>query len=216
MIPDPTLPVPRDQPEDWITVEEWQRRHEANVALANSVDAKVVIYGASVIEAWQQDPSLETISDKQVLALGVGGDNTQHLLWRLQNGECGRLKPEVVLVNIGNNNMGHYDASAEDTLRGVLAVDRELAGRFPGVRRVQLAMMPNQQKPEENLRRRALQYNAMLREKAVESAYEVLDIGPALLDERGWVPIEWAADFLHPTPEGYRRLAQALRRELRN
>lgn len=40
------------------------------------------------------------------LNFGISGDRTQHLLWRLQNGGLGQLRPKVIVLMIGTNNLG--------------------------------------------------------------------------------------------------------------
>ena len=66
-------------------------------------------------------------------AFGISGDRTQHLLWRVGNGELQfRHTPEVVVICIGTNNVGRDGDSAEDTFLGILAVVNEVLHRLPG------------------------------------------------------------------------------------
>ena len=68
----------------------------------------------------------------QQLNLGVSGDRTEHLLWRLQEAPLGRLEPKVVVILIGTNNLGHGSSDAEGTLADPLAT-------LEGVRRFGLS-----------------------------------------------------------------------------
>ena len=36
--------------------------------------------------------------------LGIGGDRTQHVLWRLDNGNIDGIKPKLAVLMIGTNN----------------------------------------------------------------------------------------------------------------
>jgi len=69
--------------------------------------------------------------------LGWGADKTQHMLWRLQNGELDGVNPKVVVLMAGTNNVGRatplgdVDARAADVARGVSAVVREIRKRAP-------------------------------------------------------------------------------------
>jgi len=68
---------------------------------------------------------------------GWGADKTQHMLWRLQNGELDGVNPKVVVLMAGTNNVGRatplgdVDARAADVARGVSAVVREIRKRAP-------------------------------------------------------------------------------------
>lgn len=37
---------------------------------------------------------------------GIAGDQTQHVLWRILNGEVTGLNPRLVVLKIGTNNLG--------------------------------------------------------------------------------------------------------------
>jgi len=68
---------------------------------------------------------------------GWGGDKTQHMLWRLQNGELDDVHPKVVVLMAGTNNVGRstplgdVEERAADVVRGVSAVVREIRKRAP-------------------------------------------------------------------------------------
>ena len=68
---------------------------------------------------------------------GWGADKTQHMLWRLQNGELDGVNPKVVVLMAGTNNVGRatplgdVEERAADVARGVAAVVREIRKRAP-------------------------------------------------------------------------------------
>eukprot|EP00904_Undaria_pinnatifida_P005122 jgi/Undpi1/173/HiC_scaffold_1.g00170.m1 len=76
------------------------------------------------------------------LNLGVSGDQTQHLLWRMQNGELPDvLQPQSIMVAIGTNNLG-YGMSAEDTVGGIKAVVKDLREQRPDALIVVIGLFP--------------------------------------------------------------------------
>jgi hypothetical protein len=76
-------------------------------------------------------------------AFGISGDRTQHLLWRLQNGELQfRHSPEVVCICVGTNNIGRDGDGAEDTFLGIFSVIQEVLHRLPGTRIMLPGILP--------------------------------------------------------------------------
>jgi len=61
----------------------------------------LVLLGDSLAQRW---PVL-SLSPLNVANLGVGGDQTQHVLWRLSSPELAKLKPSKILIVIGTNNL---------------------------------------------------------------------------------------------------------------
>lgn len=37
---------------------------------------------------------------------GISADQTQHVLWRIMNGEIAGLNPRLIVLKIGTNNLG--------------------------------------------------------------------------------------------------------------
>ena len=68
---------------------------------------------------------------------GWGADKTQHMLWRLQNGELDGVNPKIVVLMAGTNNVGRatplgdVEERAADVARGVAAIVREIRKRAP-------------------------------------------------------------------------------------
>ena len=79
---------------------------------------------------------------------GWGADKTQHMLWRLQNGELDGVNPKVVVLMAGTNNIGNasplgdVEARAADVSRGVAALVREVRKRAPGATLILTGITP--------------------------------------------------------------------------
>ena len=69
---------------------------------------------------------------------GWGGDQTQNILWRLENGELDGVNPKVVVLLAGTNNVGNpsvpggADATASGVAQGLQAIVRAIQTKAPG------------------------------------------------------------------------------------
>lgn len=73
--------------------------------------------------------------------IGVGGDRTQSILWRLDHGGADGLNPKVIILGIGHNNMGQADASA--VAKGIVCCAKNLRGRFPNAEILLVKILPH-------------------------------------------------------------------------
>src|SRR5204863_676117 len=71
---------------------------------------------------------------------GIGGDRTEHVLWRLQNGELDGIQPKVVVLMIGTNNTGAN--SAEDIADGIKAIVKTIREKSKDSKVLLLAVFP--------------------------------------------------------------------------
>ena len=81
-------PVPRD--------ETWVARHEGFVAEAKQGGIDVLFLGDSITHGWRTRG--KQVWDREYASLnaanfGFGGDRTEHVLWRLRNGEAEGYQP---------------------------------------------------------------------------------------------------------------------------
>jgi hypothetical protein len=88
---------------------------------ANTSHAQVVLIGDSITEGWEgaRDQLQSLVGLRSAANLGVGGDRTQHVLWRLQQAPLMSVNPKVIVLMIGTNNI--YDDSADDIVAGIRA-----------------------------------------------------------------------------------------------
>lgn len=189
----------------------WLKRHEAVVAEAKKGDVDLLLLGDSITEAWRGQKALwaERFAPLKAANLGMSGDCTQHVLWRLRNGALDGLKPKAVMLLIGTNNLGWNKQSVDSTVAGVEAIVDELRGKS---RILLLAVFPRGEKPDDPLRAPIKELNERLSKLKHVS---FLDIGGLFLRPDGTIPKELMPDFLHLSEQGYRLWADAVKEPLR-
>lgn len=143
---------------------------------------------------------------------GWGADKTQHILWRLENGELDGVKPKVIVVLAGTNNVGSTpggDAKIADVTRGVTAIVDTCRRKAPQATIVLTGILPRNDTmsviPE--IRR----INENLARIADGRTVRFLDLARGLADENGRLLDGMMGDGLHPTVRGYQVWADALK-----
>jgi len=203
-------PVPRFGARPNQISEEWLAHHQRQLRAANRDAAQVVFLGDSITEAWGFSPAYREYFGKySPLNLGIAGDLTQNVLWRIQEGALDGTKPQVVVVMIGINNLaGGF--SPEQTAGGVRAIVGGVHSRLPAARVLLLSILPARQEPANPLRQRVAEANRLLADLAEPGCVDVQDFGSVLLEPNGTISKAILRDFVHPTPTGYQRLSQAI------
>jgi len=110
----------------------WRARHEEKLQEIKGRPVDLVWLGDSITQNWERHgppdwmdfaPAWERFyGGRHAVNLGFKGDNTGHLLWRMQNGELDGIQPRAAVVLVGANNMGRVHWSAPQTLAGIDAV----------------------------------------------------------------------------------------------
>ena len=208
----PDRPAPRTRDYDWMSVATWRQRHDANVARAAQGDCDILLLGDSITEGWNQTTLWEErYPHLKIANFGIGGDTTANLLWRLENGEIGALKPQVIVMMIGTNNLGRNEDRPAAVVNGIQAIVSVLHARLPGAKIVLLGVLPVGQEPKTRIRKQVDEMNTQL-VKTLHDGHSVFvaNLADAVLETDGSISASTMADFLHPTPAGYQRLAEAL------
>jgi len=196
-----------------MSLREWRERHRAQLRDPARPRAQLVFLGDSITQGWASSRAYRThFGSYQPLGLGIGGDQTQHVLWRLGDGALAGVHAKVVVILIGVNNLGNGH-TPEQTFRGVQAVVRRVENDVPSAAIVLLDILPAGETPTDPLRKQVVATNRLLAALGSERV-SVLDVGAVFLDAQSRIPPELMADFLHPTAAGYERLSQAVAPEL--
>lgn len=211
---DAAAPEPRTVDYEWMSVATWKNMHAADMAIAQKGGVDVLFVGDSITEGWEWGEGehwKKHFAPLGAANFGIGGDTTQNLLWRLDNGAVGMLRPKVVVVLIGTNNLGRENATAAGAARGVEAVVRKLRAAFPAAKIVLHGIFPCDYSPKAEVRQRVKDANARLaRLDGLDGKVVFRDIGSIFLEPDGSILPAVSNDGLHLTPEGYRRWASVL------
>jgi platelet-activating factor acetylhydrolase IB subunit beta/gamma len=111
-------------------------------AQANKGPVDVLLVGDSITmqwgEAWPRNfPGLKTVN------IGIGGDKTQNVLWRLDHGGVDGLEPKVCVLLIGNNNMFFTpETGFEPAARGIKMCALNLREKFPKAPVIVVKVLP--------------------------------------------------------------------------
>jgi lysophospholipase L1-like esterase len=140
--------------------------------------------------------------------MGIGGDQTQHVLWRLQNGELDGYKAKLFVVMIGTNNMWAKDADPAHAAAGVKAVLDLIKAKQPQAKILLMSILPTGEKPNPG-REKRMAVNGLI-SKYAGGSVEYIDISAKYLQPDGTISKEVMHDFLHLAPAGYDIWADAI------
>jgi lysophospholipase L1-like esterase len=159
--------------------------------------------GEGPIEVWDRFYVPRNAAD-----FGIGGDRTQHVLWRLDNGEVDGIKPKVVVLMIGTNNVASN--SAAEIADGVKAIVAKLREKLPESKILLLGVFPRGEKPAGPAREKLAAVNESISKLDDGKMIKYLDIGKSFLNDDGTISRDVMPDFLHLTRKGYRIWADAM------
>ncbi|MEO7034539.1 MAG: GDSL-type esterase/lipase family protein [Polyangiaceae bacterium] len=202
-------PVPRIGAEPGLISEEWRAHHERQLHAANRAQAKVIFLGDSITEGWGASPAYrESFAKYTPLNLGIAGDFTQNVLWRIDHGTLLGTNPEVLVLMVGVNNLaGGF--SPQQTVAGIRAIVVAIQAALPKTQLLLLAILPARQKPTDPLRSRIIEANRLLASlQAPRVSFH--DVGSIMLEPDGTLSNSTMRDFIHPTPAGYQLLSAAV------
>jgi lysophospholipase L1-like esterase len=116
---------------------EFLRRIEQNKGQGD-----VIFLGDSITNGWEgQKAWQEYFGSFNPVNLGIGGDQTGHVLWRITDGkELENLKPKAAVIMIGTNNIGGH--TAPQIAGGIKAIVEELKRQKPDIKILVLGVFP--------------------------------------------------------------------------
>jgi len=143
---------------------------------------------------------------------GWGADRIQNILWRLEHGELDGVRPKVIVVLAGTNNVGARagdEGEADDIARGVKAIVDVCRRKAPRATIVLTAIFPR----NDNMAfvSEIDRINAALARFADGRAVRFVNVNDKRADSDGRLFDGVSDDRLHPTLKGYQIWADALK-----
>ena len=172
---------------------------------------ELLMIGDSITQGWEGEGKKvweEFYGKRNAVNLGIGGDQTQHVLWRLDHGNLEGIKPKLAVIMIGTNNSSTFPP--EGIAAGVRSIVKKLRKITPETKVLVLAIFPRDAKNTDHLRQVVAKTNAILCKIDNGNTVRFLDIGPKFLEKDGTLTKEIMPDLLHLSPKGYRIWAEAI------
>jgi lysophospholipase L1-like esterase len=205
----------------------FQRMHMSFLARGKSGPIGVLFLGDSITEGWGRAPHIweHYYGKMQPANFGIGGDQTQHVIWRIANGELDGISPKVVVLMLGTNNTGAHTAEE------IAAADKKIVGmireKLPNTKILVLAIFPRgPRKNAEGVITDAVMAEATRRQQIITAANALLaklddgqnvrflDINSVFVGQDGKIPFAIMPDQLHPNAAGYQLWADAMKTTL--
>lgn len=188
--------------------------HESFRHRAKEGPIGLLFLGDSITEGWHNAPQVwkRHYGRYQPANFGISGDQTQHMIWRIENG----IAPKVVVLMLGTNNAG-WNTGPE-----IAAADEKIVrlirAKLPQAKILLLAIFPRGPRKngdgslDDGVDKMAQinEANARLAKLDDGHAVRFLDINAKFYGSDGKIPASVMSDQLHPSIEGYQIWADAM------
>lgn len=193
----------------------WLESHNGLVAeMEADPAADIVFIGDSITNRWESTPGIDAWNELKtkygnLVNLGIGGDLTQNVIWRLENGEYPEtgFEPGYVMLLIGTNNTGGR-SNAASIAAGIAKIIEIVHGRSPDAEIILFSILPrNWNSDDADLKafRPPLigQVNEILAGYDEQPYVRYYDLGQFFVNQDGSFNAALFADGLHLNSTGY-------------
>jgi lysophospholipase L1-like esterase len=204
----PTTPKERT---DGLGKDQFREINDDLKKLGDKVDLAFI--GDSITRRWRGEGNIDVWNkywgSYKAVNMGIGGDQTQNVLWRLQNGQLDGYQARVFVVMIGTNNCWGKKPVPEDVAAGVKAILDLIQKKQPGAKILLLSILPTGEKPNAGRETRTA-VNALI-SKFQGGPIEYMDISAKFLEPDNTISKEVMPDHLHLAPKGYEIWSEAIK-----
>ncbi|MCH2206215.1 MAG: GDSL-type esterase/lipase family protein [Lentisphaerales bacterium] len=193
----------------------WIARHNKHKAfLQSKKPVDLLMIGDSITDCWQwgggrgKNVWNEYYQKRNPYNIGISGDTTQGVLWRLQNGAIDNISPKLAVVMIGTNN---HKNTSEEVAEGIKEILKELRKQLPTTKILLLDIFPRGKNPSETkLHLKNAKTNEIIRKYANQKQIFSMNINKIFLQEDGMLNMALMKDPVHPNEAGYKIWAEAM------
>jgi len=187
----------------------WKVQFADRLARSRQPDIACALLGDSLTAGWDGAHWQRHWGARQAVNLGIQGDTTQNLLYRITHGQLAALHPRCAVLLIGLNNIYRdpYRPADHGIARGIVACARSVASEWPTTQVVVLGLLPA---VDRAMTDRLAGINRLVASQNLFGAVYA-DVGHCLLSASGDIdPVCFQDDQIHLTEAGYDRLAAEL------
>lgn len=196
----------------------WLDRMASNRRTIAASKGKIdlVFMGDSITHYWDIGEGVDTSTDilelkkkYTILNCGYGGDQAQHLLWRVRNGELDGYEARLGMLLIGTNNSGSGHLAAK-TFEGIKEIVKVFHQKQPNAKLVLLKLFPRGT-ADSPANVRNIEVNELIAAEKWDDFVKVVDLSSVFADAQGnTIPELFDDERLHMSDEGFARWRKAI------
>jgi lysophospholipase L1-like esterase len=193
----------------------WLERHLAMNERVKKGNLDLLMIGDSITHWWDKEGEGggkeiwdQYYKKRNAVNLAISGDRTEHVLWRLENGNIDGISPKLAVLMIGTNN--HSSSPAEVTARDIRLIVAKLRRKLPETKVLVLGIFPRGGNDDDTARQKNMTVNQLIANIGDDDEkVHYQDIGDAFLDGRR-IRGDLIPDGSHPNQKGYAAWAEAM------
>tara|TARA_R110002049_G_scaffold33535_22_gene110476 strand:+ start:869 stop:2986 length:2118 start_codon:yes stop_codon:yes gene_type:complete len=207
---------------DW-----WAQANDIDSLCKNSSKVDLLLLGNSIMQGWGGNrpnvthipgkKAVETyFNDLNIIGAGISGDRTQHVLWRLQNGDYEKSNASTIVLAIGVNNFG--DNTANEIADGIRKIVSLLKEKFSSQTKIILiGPLPTGIDPNSDRRKKYTEIHEQIKGLGKIENVSYHNLISNYMDEKGFLnPLYYAADGIHLKSDGYMVWGEYIKSVLRS
>lgn len=199
---------------------DWERLHTANVqksADAAQNGSKMVLLGDSITEATGYNPGAlrpfqQAFPADNPVGIGLGGDGTTQLLYRVNHGEL-QGQPQTAVLMIGKNDIASL--SSEQIGENTANIIKSIHARSPNTKIVLMGILPRPESGDSGNVNVDATNSILSRLATTNGSVQFVNLRNSFIDANGNErPELYQADKLHLSDAGYQTWATGLKSAL--
>jgi lysophospholipase L1-like esterase len=188
----------------------YSDKHKTQCAEFLAKKSELVFLGDSITARWPAELLQSRFGKYRPVNLGIGGDWIQNVIWRIENGVFDQVKPKLVVLLIGTNNIsGGF--TPDEISSGIDSIIWALNKKTPETKILVLGIFPrgksiNNNPAYEDIKK----INASISKIADGKKTIYIDFGDKLLEKDGSLSKSVFPDRLHIAAKAYEVWADAV------
>jgi len=141
--------------------------------------------------------------------MGISGDRTQNVLWRIENGCLDNINPKILVIHIGTNNIPYN--TEKEIAKGIKAILEKISEKLSETKILLLGIFPRGEHKSHPWRIKINEVNQLISEYGDGTKIIYLDISENFLNSNGSCNLNiMAEDYVHLKANGYETWAKAI------
>ncbi|XP_075158639.1 platelet-activating factor acetylhydrolase alpha [Haematobia irritans] len=194
----PTQRVDSEGDDRWLSI------HKRFISECREKDPDVIFIGDCILETLQDTETWHHyFAPMHSLNFSIRGDRCENVLWRIENGELDNVKPKVVVLHVGTNNV---ENKAEEIADGIYEIVQRIRSRLPDTYIVLPSLLPRGHQANK-LRDKNVQVNNLIKEKIVGlNRVQTVDISKGLVQTDNSISHHDMFDYKNLTNTGAKKV----------